>query len=165
MPVAGPSNTMSLAGRRAFCVQSTHALFLAAITSSLNACAGNPMGSDIDVASASSIPSFNGTIVNGTIALTVASVPSLATVGGAVLVLTSSTQILVSRTGEQTFAAVSAICTHQSCTIDRRTGDTYVCRCHGSAFTSTGAVVQGPADRPLETKAITFADGVATIRV
>lgn len=48
------------------------------------------------------------------------------------------------------FVAYSAICTHQSCTVAYRDAQ-LVCPCHGSVFDPAdgGAVVTGPATRPL----------------
>jgi nitrite reductase/ring-hydroxylating ferredoxin subunit len=46
--------------------------------------------------------------------------------------------------------AFSAICTHQGCVVNPPdSSGTTVCRCHGSMFDGSGAVVQGPAFFPL----------------
>ena len=47
--------------------------------------------------------------------------------------------------------AVSRTCTHMGCTVlvPDAPGHTLDCPCHGSRFTTSGAVVNGPADRPL----------------
>lgn len=47
-----------------------------------------------------------------------------------------------------TFRAVSAVCTHLGCTVNR-TNDGFHCPCHGSVFDGNGAVAHGPAPRPL----------------
>jgi Rieske Fe-S protein len=81
-----------------------------------------------------------------------ASVP----VGGA----TISSQVIVAQPTEGEFVAFSAVCTHEHCLISRVEADTVVCTCHGSAFSSIdGAVVRGPAQRPLDARSVT-SDGV-----
>jgi Rieske Fe-S protein len=58
------------------------------------------------------------------------------------------------------FAAYSAICTHQQCKVAYRGGD-LACPCHGSIFNPAngGAVVQGPATRPLPEIPVEVRDG------
>lgn len=48
------------------------------------------------------------------------------------------------------FVAYSAVCTHQGCTVAYKNGQ-LACPCHGSIFdpANGGAVVNGPANRPL----------------
>lgn len=46
--------------------------------------------------------------------------------------------------------ALSLTCTHLGCTADLRDA-AITCHCHGSVFDLAGAVVRGPADRPLAT--------------
>jgi Rieske Fe-S protein len=56
--------------------------------------------------------------------------------------------ILISRTGQTTVAAFSAICPHQGCTV----ANTFMCPCHGSTFDpKTGAHISGPAPTGLAT--------------
>jgi Rieske Fe-S protein len=87
----------------------------------------------------------------------------LAAVGGAALVRSSSGYVLVARTGDQAFTALTSICTHQTCTIDGWDGSGYVCPCHGSRFTTSGRVVNGPAPAPLRSFNTAFANNVLTI--
>jgi Rieske Fe-S protein len=58
------------------------------------------------------------------------------------------------------FVAYSAVCTHQQCTVAYRDGD-LACPCHGSIFNPAdgGAVVQGPATRPLPEIPVEIRDG------
>lgn len=60
-----------------------------------------------------------------------------------------------------TFRAFSAICTHSGCTVDfNRSTDSFLCPCHGAEFNATtGAVLQGPARRPLPEIPITIEAG------
>jgi Rieske Fe-S protein len=46
--------------------------------------------------------------------------------------------------------AMTMICTHQGCTINAPSGGRFSCPCHGSQFDRNGAVLQGPATRPLQ---------------
>jgi Rieske Fe-S protein len=50
-----------------------------------------------------------------------------------------------------TFVAFDASCTHEGCPVDySKTAKCLVCPCHGAQFdSSTGAVIRGPARRPL----------------
>ena len=55
-----------------------------------------------------------------------------------------------------TWAAFSATCTHQGCTVATVEGGDIVCPCHGSRFAvADGAVTTGPATLPLPARAIT----------
>lgn len=45
--------------------------------------------------------------------------------------------------------AMSAVCTHLGCILERSEEDGFLCPCHGSRFNDTGKVISGPAPRPL----------------
>ena len=86
-------------------------------------------------------------------------------VGGAALVESTAGVFLVSRTNASAFMAVDATCSHESCTVTGADGNVYVCPCHGSRYSRTGQVLEGPAKASLRQFNTTFADGVVTIAV
>lgn len=59
--------------------------------------------------------------------------------------------------------AVSTICTHKHCVV-KPEKEEWECPCHGSRFTRAGAVLEGPAKRPLPHLAISL-DAAAHIIV
>ncbi|GAB2611117.1 QcrA and Rieske domain-containing protein [Belliella aquatica] len=87
------------------------------------------------------------TVNNNSVVIDLTQATSLNNAGGWVLVI--SAQMLVVNTGNG-FNALTSVCTHSQC--DRNwslNNNEFVCSCHGSRFTTSGAVVQGPANRPL----------------
>lgn len=53
------------------------------------------------------------------------------------------------------FKGFSSVCTHSGCTVAEVVDAVIKCPCHGSEFGLDGAVVRGPATKPLVSKAIT----------
>jgi Rieske Fe-S protein len=73
-------------------------------------------------------------------------------------------QVVVTQPAPGTFAAFSAICTHQGCTVDTVANGTINCPCHGSKFKiADGSVANGPAAKALEKKKVTVANGKITL--
>ncbi len=67
--------------------------------------------------------------------------------------------VVITRDGD-TVHAFSATCTHQGCIVSDVTDGEILCPCHGSAFdASTGAVVTGPATRPLPVVGVEVRNG------
>ena len=96
----------------------------------------------------------SGTGGGGTYAVnmpvTLASFPALATVGGYTNVGTNNNvPVGVCRTGTSTYVAYDLACTHQGTTIQTNSSGGWTCPNHGAQFSSTGALVQGPATTPL----------------
>ena len=74
----------------------------------------------------------------------------------------AATPVVVHRIGVKTFAAFSAICTHNGCTI-AATAKTFNCPCHGSVYDSaSGKVVIGPALLPLKRVKVAITKGLLT---
>lgn len=77
---------------------------------------------------------------------------------GGGLVLADRHVVLTDVGGE--LHAFSATCTHQGCTVSGVTDGHITCPCHGSVFdAATGAVVTGPATRPLPPVAVRVSGG------
>lgn len=50
---------------------------------------------------------------------------------------------------ENGFHAISAVCTHLGCIVDREEDGRFLCACHGSKFDAKGRVKGGPAPKGL----------------
>jgi Rieske Fe-S protein len=72
-------------------------------------------------------------------------------VGQTVAAFDGDLALAVTRLTDATVVAVSRTCTHMGCTVLVPTGagQTLDCPCHGSRFTTSGQVVNGPAASPL----------------
>jgi len=74
-------------------------------------------------------------------------------VGGGKIFDTQLTVVTQPTAGE--FKAFSAVCTHMGCTVNQIADGRIDCPCHGSEYSITdGAVLAGPAPRPLPAKTI-----------
>jgi cytochrome b6-f complex iron-sulfur subunit len=147
--------------RREFCVHACQAASLAALGGILPGCgSSNPTGASGNVPQLTTV---NGSVANGAVTVTVDAASPLNNVGGAALVQSSVGNFLVSRTGQSTFVALTAICTHEQCTVTGFQNSQYVCPCHGSQYSTTGAVVMGPATRALQQFSTQFASPTLTI--
>ncbi len=67
-------------------------------------------------------------------------------------------KIFVFRDRDKGFSVASAVCSHLGCTVAHFQSDQrFHCPCHGSVFGADGAVLHGPAPRPLQWYEVTLA--------
>jgi nitrite reductase/ring-hydroxylating ferredoxin subunit len=126
----------------------------------LAGCAAYGTGQAAPAPAASVQPDGSGTggagAASGKLAAT-ADVP----VGGGIILPDAA--LVITQPKAATFKAFSAICTHQGCTVSTVESGTINCPCHGSQFAvADGAVVNGPAKKPLPAKKITVSGGSIT---
>ena len=84
---------------------------------------------------------------------------NLASAGGSIVV---DNIIIINTDGG--FVALSSVCTHQGCqvTYDKGNGN-LPCPCHGSLFSISGSVLNGPASSPLNKYNVTQEGDLLTI--
>lgn len=84
---------------------------------------------------------------------------SLTETGGFVV----ESDIIIFNSGDG-FSALSSVCTHNGCRVSYSHGNGNLpCPCHGSIFSTSGAVVEGPADTALKNYLITQEGDILTI--
>lgn len=68
------------------------------------------------------------------------------------------------RVNTTTIAALEKYCMHQGCEIGKYDGTKFLCPCHGSQYTSSGAVLKGPTTLPLKNYPTTLVGDILTTR-
>jgi cytochrome b6-f complex iron-sulfur subunit len=155
--------------RREFCGRTCSAAALAALGGVLGAtlqgCGGGG-GSPTSPGGANTapLPTINGAASGGAITVTINAGSALGTTGSVALVQSAVGDVLVTRTGPDSFTALSDVCTHDGCAITGHVGQTFVCLCHGAEFDTSGRVVAGPARTALRQYTTEFSGDVLTIR-
>jgi Rieske Fe-S protein len=98
-------------------------------------------------------------ISDGSVEVIVASIKSLAKVGGIALIgEVNGVPAALVRTGAKKYAALDLRCTHAGIVVKPKAGGFYCEPAqggHGSAFSRAGAVSQGPADAALNKLSVT----------
>lgn len=153
--------------RRAFCTHGCLSAAAVALAGLSAACGGSsstvtsPGGSGT---TGTALATANAAVNGRVISVTVDGSP-LTTVGSAALVRTELGNFLLARTTQETFAALSAACTHEGNVVSNFTGSQFVCPVHGSQFNLSGTVARGPATRALATYPTVFAGGIVSFTV
>jgi cytochrome b6-f complex iron-sulfur subunit len=164
--VNGESLSSNQQTRREFCVCLCKTGSLLALSASLGqlftACSENPVDQN-GGGSSTPLPTIQGTRNGGTVTVDIPSDSHLATVGNAATVQYGGGALLVARVSENSFTALTPICTHEQCTITGYSGGRYRCPCHGSQFNTSGQVVNGPATQSLRSFATEFSNDILTI--
>ena len=157
MAVAQPARM----NRRGFCINACQIASLVALGALLEDCGGGPTSPSSD--SQPQLTTVSGTAANGAVTVNVAAGSPLAAVGSAALVQSNSGAFLVAHVAQDTFNAMTAVCTHEACTVDEFGNSLFQCPCHGSQYSTSGSVVRGPASQSLRRFNTTFAANVLTI--
>ncbi|ATZ27515.1 Rieske (2Fe-2S) protein [Streptomyces lavendulae] len=132
----------------------------------LAACGGGGGGTEKPAQDSGSAPSAaaspgeaSGSATGKTLMKSSSEVP----VGGGVVL--KDQKLVVTQPTAGSFRCFSAVCTHEGCLVSKPENGVMHCPCHGSEFqASDGAVVKGPATRPLPEKKIAVApDGTISL--
>jgi cytochrome b6-f complex iron-sulfur subunit len=151
--------------RREFCA---HAISFVTIASLIEGCGGGGSGSPTGPGGGGNVPQLStitATESFGTVTVNVGSGSPLSTSGSAALVQAAGRSYLVIRVAENSFNALTAVCTHEQNLITGFSSGRFVCPAHGSQFSTSGAVQNGPATRPLQSFLTQFTNGVLTFTV
>jgi Rieske Fe-S protein len=136
----------------------------ATLATIVTGCGGDGSPTGPSGGSAADLTVVPSQFANARVRVTTTGTP-LANVGGAARVDSNAGLFLISRTSDTTFTVIDGTCTHEGCTITGATSSQFVCPCHGSRYSLTGQVQEGPAKANLRQYANTFADGVLSIAV
>jgi cytochrome b6-f complex iron-sulfur subunit len=157
--------------RREFCTHACHAASLAAAGVLLAGCGGDDGGSNPTAPSGNPQPSpgtalssVSASVTGQTVSIAVAGTP-LANVGGAAMTSTSLGTFLIAHVSQDSYSVLTATCTHEAFTISGYANSQFVCPNHGSRFSTSGAVENGPAVTPLRQYSASFANGTLTFTV
>ena len=157
--------------RRSFCSHACQAASLAAAGAILSGCGS----SDSNPASPSNVGGSGGgttggapllagvssSVIGRTVSVTVTGT-NLQNVGSPASTDTPIGSFLITQTSQDVFSVLTATCTHEACTINGFANARFVCPCHGSQFSTSGSVLNGPAAVSLRSFASSLSNGVLT---
>jgi Rieske Fe-S protein len=98
--------------------------------------------------------------------LTMTPYTALAEIGRSIRIAIGTDYVIVIRVTDAMVVALSDVCTHQRCAVGYSASAMLLeCPCHGSEFRLTGAVVRGPATRPLRSYPTAFDPGTQIVTI
>ena len=127
----------------------------------LPGCGGSGLGDDDDDAAS---PTPTPDVTGGILTVSLADHPALADADGFITFNVAGNRIIIAHVDAgATYVCLSSVCTHQGCGVSFAGGaNTFNCPCHGSQFSTTGAVLAGPAPTALRSYPTTF-DGTTVV--
>ena len=106
-------------------------------------------------------PSTAAPAANFTVDLTNSKYAALKSPGGSINI----NNIIIIRTGSSSYNALSAVCTHQGCTVSYEASyNELICPCHGGTYDINGNVVSGPPPSALYKYTVTQSGNILTIK-
>ncbi len=122
----------------------------------------------IQACSSSEIPDPVPPVVTGkldfTVDINLAANAALKSKGG--FLVNKDKSVIIARTNDDSFIAVSSKCTHQQVEIAyKAAANNFECPLHGSQFDATGKVVKGPAASALTKYNTTFTANTGVLRI
>jgi cytochrome b6-f complex iron-sulfur subunit len=138
--------------RREFFIKSAGAIAVVStsglVSTIISSCGNNNPSAPSNL---TSLKTIQGTVSNNQISISLGSSSPIANKNTRALVEYNNGNgaIIVEHSSNDTYKAISGICTHQGCIVADFDGSDFVCPCHGSKFDLNGNVVQGPAPSKL----------------
>jgi cytochrome b6-f complex iron-sulfur subunit len=140
--------------RREFFIKSAGAMVVVSSSGLLSSVITSCTDNSTNPVNSTPLTTIQGTVVNNEITIVLASSP-IENINTRALIKYNGGNgaILVEHNSDDTYKALSGICTHQSCIVSAFDGSNsvFVCPCHGSQFDLNGNVKQGPATTKLRT--------------